>query len=172
MSRTLAAAVAGIVAVTVTVVAAAPPASAAAQPCTGAGMRIFLRDGLLDDDLWLFFPAHHPDEKVYYSAAPAGYGYWSCSLVQGSVGNAVVYLQNGLNECYPGVIGTPLQVDGQFGPKTKAALVKVQQWHGIEANGQYGPQTARTIYHDYVDFRGYPSSCLTLSDFGWPGNSA
>ena len=108
---------------------------------------------------------------MYYRAAPSGYGYWSCSLVQGSVGQGVTRLQINLNDCYPGVIGPQLAEDGQFGNKTKAALIAVQKWHGIEANGQYGPQTARYMSHSYVDFRGYPSSCLTLSAFGWPGDS-
>lgn len=35
--------------------------------------------------------------------------------------------------------------DGDFGPKTKAAVIKVQQAHGLTANGTVRPDTARVI---------------------------
>lgn len=168
MNRRAAIIVAGMLMVG-SVVAGAPAASAAAPRCTGTGHRLFVRpDGSLDNQLWILFPAHSYDTQVY-----GGTGYWSCSLVPGMTNSPGVYdMQATLNQCYPGIIGDRLAQDGNFGSKTKAALVKVQQWHGIEANGQYGPQTARTIYYSYNDWGPGPSGgCLTLTDFGWPGNS-
>ncbi len=44
-------------------------------------------------------------------------------------------------------LGISIRLDGRFGPATRAALVKVQQYHRISADGVYGPQTARTILH-------------------------
>jgi hypothetical protein len=165
MKRRAAIILAGMLAVGA-VVAGAPAASAAAPRCTGAGWRIYIApDGTAYHNLLIFFPAHSPDVRI---PGGQGGGYWSCSLVQGSTGEGVRELQQNLNYCYGDVIGAPLEQDGQFGPLTKAALVEVQRFHRIEANGQYGPQTARTIEHP--KFTGW-GGCITLSDFGWPGNS-
>jgi len=40
-----------------------------------------------------------------------------------------------------------LAKDGDFGPATKAALIRVQQYHRITADGIYGPQTALAMRH-------------------------
>jgi hypothetical protein len=149
-------------------VIAAPPASAAAPACTGTGSRFDLTEyGELNTDLEMFFPAHSHTTYTY-----GGQGFWSCSLVQGSTGNAVDDLQQDINACYyPNVVDELLEPDGRFGPLTKAALVDVQRRHGIEANGQYGPQTARTMYHRYYNWKTASWSCARLEHFGWPGNS-
>ncbi len=167
--RAFGATLAGILVAVVTVVAAAPPASAAAPPCTGWGLRHdVMESGALDPYLRIYFPAHTPDEATY-----GGEGYWSCSLVQGSQGEGVEALQTIINQCYvPSVVEYHLEVDGDFGSLTKAALVEVQRRHGIVANGQYGPQTARTIYHaSYNPFGPVVHGCARLTHFGWPGNS-
>lgn len=159
------------------VVAEAPAASAAAPRCTGRGWRVFrAEDGTYANGAEVYFPAHSPDQVVWGPLAGGpdvivGKGYWSCSLVPGSTGEGVRALQGGLNACYSGIIGTPLITDGQFGTKTKAALIKVQQWHGIEANGQYGPQTARSIFHFFYNWHVGGASCLSMGLAGYPGNS-
>jgi peptidoglycan hydrolase-like protein with peptidoglycan-binding domain len=79
------------------------------------------------------------------------YGEWRCTMRQTNHGDDVWTLQEGLNLCYGTTTGRNLGInllqDGQFGPATKAALIKVQRHHGISADGVYGPQTARTILH-------------------------
>ena len=79
------------------------------------------------------------------------YGEWRCTMRYTNTGEDVRTLQEGLNVCYGTNTGTnlgiSLRLDGQFGPATRAALVKVQQHHHISADGIYGPQTARTILH-------------------------
>ncbi|HEY9641188.1 MAG TPA: peptidoglycan-binding domain-containing protein [Coleofasciculaceae cyanobacterium] len=57
-------------------------------------------------------------------------------LRQGDVGAAVVTLQKLLNEN-----GANLVADGEFGPATKAAVVKFQQQNGLVADGIVGADT-------------------------------
>jgi len=123
----------------------------------------------------IYFPAYNHTEAILAWPTPDyyvinGYGYWSCSLVKGSVGEGVRALQENLNFCYSAVIGPRLDEDGRFGSLTKAALVRVQQYHAITADGEYGPQSARTIYHRMADRSG-GEWCATLAQAGWPGNS-
>ena len=77
---------------------------------------------------------------------------WRCRLWKGMGWNSGTgQLQRTLNRCYYSrinIIGTQLVEDGNFGSLTKAALIKVQQYHGITADGIYGPQTASTIIHE------------------------
>ena len=160
------------------VVGGAPAASADKPRCTGTGWRVFRGDdGWYVNGSEVYFPAHSPDQDVNgpYPAGGevfVGEGYWSCSLVQGSTGSGVRELQSTLNFCYPAIIGTPLSTDGQFGTKTRAALIKVQQYHGIGADGQYGPQTARSTFHRFTDWHaGGGSYCLSLPMAGWPGDA-
>jgi peptidoglycan hydrolase-like protein with peptidoglycan-binding domain len=75
----------------------------------------------------------------------------------GAYGEKVRSLQRSLNLCYAGDSAdtpnavnlgfAPLVADGSFGSRTKAALIAAQRYHGITANGIYGPQTASTIRH-------------------------
>jgi peptidoglycan hydrolase-like protein with peptidoglycan-binding domain len=160
----------------VAVVAGAPAASAAAPRCTGEGERIQFSGGEPSPpgSPIIYFPAHSPDRVVYgipnTPGTEIGTGYWSCSLVQGVNNWGVYKLQVAMNICYANVIGAQLTQDGDFGPRTRAALVKVQQSHQISADGQYGPQTARTMRH--VNQRSNGSIfCRTLSAAGHPGNS-
>jgi ABC toxin-like protein/neuraminidase-like protein/putative peptidoglycan binding protein len=59
-------------------------------------------------------------------------------LNQGSSGPAVKELQQKLNMSQA---GTALVVDGQFGPKTYAAVVAFQQASGLTPDGKVGPNT-------------------------------
>lgn len=57
-------------------------------------------------------------------------------LSQGSAGEAVRTLQKALNG-----VGYNLDVDGDFGPLTRAAVVNFQKIHGLEVDGIVGPIT-------------------------------
>ena len=150
----------------VTAVLAASPASASATPCDGTGHRYYWTpSGGLDTTTIIYFPAHDAWEQTY-----GGTGFWSCSMAQGASGSPVSRLQHDLNQCYSGIIAAPLVEDGRFGTKTKAALVTVQRHHQIEANGQYGPQTAAPCLHTYYSYW-HGEGCLPLEFFGWPGNT-
>lgn len=60
------------------------------------------------------------------------------SLYEGDSGQRVVHLQNIMNFWGWGNVGN---ADGQFGPRTKAAVVEMQKVLKVEADGQYGPTT-------------------------------
>ncbi|SNT63944.1 Putative peptidoglycan binding domain-containing protein [Asanoa hainanensis] len=56
-------------------------------------------------------------------------------------------LQESLDNCYWNIIGAQLVADGDFGSKTRDALVKAQRSHGISADGAYGPQSRQNLSH-------------------------
>ncbi|MCC6129770.1 MAG: peptidoglycan-binding protein [Acidobacteria bacterium] len=64
-------------------------------------------------------------------------------LKVGSSGKDVSNLQTSLN--FLGMAQPVLTVDGIFGPKTKAAVVKFQQSAAVMADGIVGPQTGQAI---------------------------
>jgi len=100
---------------------------------------------------------------------------WRCLMSKGGAQgqSAVQTMQASINACYidPGRISgvDRLVEDGSFGSLTRGALIKVQQYHGIGADGGYGPQTASHMYH-LVDIfyagGSYGSTCLTLGQAG------
>ena len=55
----------------------------------------------------------------------------------GDPASAIKALQRDLNYCY----GSKLVVDGKYGSKTRAAVLKVQRKHKVTADGIYGPKT-------------------------------
>jgi peptidoglycan hydrolase-like protein with peptidoglycan-binding domain len=65
-------------------------------------------------------------------------------LRTGSSGQAVRQLQQCLNHAdltpNPG-----LEVDGEFGAKTEAAVARLQRSAGLVVDGQYGPKTAAKL---------------------------
>jgi hypothetical protein len=95
---------AGLVAGALTMVGvlgSADPASAGVYPrCNGSTWR----QSLVDTATWIETPTYNGD--------------WRCTMRYGEVGNEVRALQRTLNECF----GAALSVDGEFGPKTQAAL--------------------------------------------------
>ncbi|NUO55051.1 MAG: peptidoglycan-binding protein [Hamadaea sp.] len=74
----------------------------------------------------------------------------SCTLHEGILDNqAVSVLQGTLNYCY----GMNLTVDGDFGPKTEAALMEVQRLYGLDDDGWYGVYTRDKISHEPYDYQ-------------------
>lgn len=73
------------------------------------------------------------------SAHAAGCYSWGRTLSQGTSGEDVRQLQIRIAG-YPGYGGV-LATDGQFGPATKAAVVRFQQAYGLTADGIAGAQT-------------------------------
>ncbi|MCP2323615.1 hypothetical protein HDA40_002122 [Hamadaea flava] len=101
---------------------------------------------------------------------------WSCLMSTGATGEPVKALQRALNACYSTYsihwVGghnlgfAQLTVDGVYGSKTKAALTKVQRYHGITADGIYGSQTATNMrFKGEIDNDGLSIStyCHTLN---------
>ncbi|HET9656097.1 MAG TPA: peptidoglycan-binding domain-containing protein [Kineosporiaceae bacterium] len=83
-------------------------------------------------------------QEVYGEAGvPTRDGSLACRLTRGdSTGtdlatSPVYWLQLTLNECY----GAELVIDGNYGSKTRAAVMGVQRDAGIEPDGVYGPTT-------------------------------
>jgi hypothetical protein len=67
----------------------------------------------------------------------------TCQMGQGAQSTAVLYLQYTLNYCY----NAGLSQDGEFGPKTKAALIRAQAAAHAGQDGVYGPETRSKIMH-------------------------
>ncbi|WP_037625292.1 peptidoglycan-binding domain-containing protein [Streptomyces aureus] len=70
------------------------------------------------------------------------------------------YLQETLNYCYGQDLGA---IDGKFGPKTAAALARVQRSLGIDPDGVYGPQTRDKIKWHWMTLEA-SNHCTTLPD--------
>ncbi|KAK3364391.1 peptidoglycan-binding domain 1 protein [Lasiosphaeria hispida] len=86
----------------------------------------------------------------------------NCQLAQGNNSDAVKALQTQLNLCY----GSKLDVDGDFGGKTKTALKAAQKAAGADDDGIYGPETRSRIKFGLY-FNGNPNDkvCKKLSDW-------
>lgn len=86
----------------------------------------------------------------------------ACSLARGNNSPAVKALQTQLNLCYR----SGLDVDGDFGGKTKAALAAAQDAAGANPDGEYGPETRSKLKFGLY-FNGNPSDvvCKKLSQW-------
>ena len=62
-----------------------------------------------------------------------------CIMNSGAKGSGVKTLQYSINECYRP--SPRLALDGDYGPRTKAAVRRVQRRIGTAADGIYGPKT-------------------------------
>jgi len=70
------------------------------------------------------------------------------TLSEGSTGAVVSSLQTVLTNGAPGQWGTtPLGMDGDFGPHTKASVLAFQSWGGVTADGIIGDQTWSVSLH-------------------------
>ncbi|MFF5017339.1 peptidoglycan-binding protein [Streptomyces sp. NPDC001165] len=83
-----------------------------------------------------------------------------CTLRSGASGMQVYYLQDTLNYCYGQDLG---EIDGKFGPKTAAALARVQSSLGLDADGVYGPQTRDKLKWHWTTLQA-SNHCTTLYD--------
>lgn len=75
-----------------------------------------------------------------WMSQPMGYAYYATDCYAGGTygsSDSVKTIQDALNHCN----GANLEVDGSYGPLTKAAVRAVQASHGITVDGAYGPQT-------------------------------
>ncbi|GEO26686.1 hypothetical protein AAC03nite_24710 [Alicyclobacillus acidoterrestris] len=78
---------------------------------------------------------------------PGGWQQTMSTLLQeGSTGDAVKTLQQELNT----VLGIKLTVDGDFGPKTEAAVKSFQQQYHLSVDGIVGPQTESALKAAYA----------------------
>lgn len=121
-------------------VVAAGPAAAASPSC---GQYWQFRTVTRPDGTWgeLFMPVDNQTNRN-----------WRCAMSRGWSGDPVGLLQRSLNQCYwddPGrrVIAARLAEDSSYGRLTRDAVTAVQRYHGIGADGVYGPQTAGTMFH-------------------------
>ncbi|MFE4171665.1 peptidoglycan-binding protein [Streptomyces sp. NPDC056909] len=79
----------------------------------------------------------------------------NCVLGPGNQSVAVVALQNTLNYCYLAPANkTRLALDGDYGAKTKAAVLYAQQQSGAGQDGVFGPQTSSKM-----KWYGYAQGC-------------
>ncbi|MFE2143852.1 peptidoglycan-binding protein [Streptomyces sp. NPDC059456] len=85
-----------------------------------------------------------------------------CTLRSGASGMQVYYLQDTLNYCYGQDLG---EIDGKFGPKTAAALARVQKTLGLDPDGVYGPQTRDKLKWHWMTLNAN-NSCNTLYGAG------
>ncbi|MFF7126433.1 MULTISPECIES: peptidoglycan-binding domain-containing protein [unclassified Streptomyces] len=108
------------------------------------------------------------DYAIYYSGSsnawytkvptvgPQGTNF--CTLRSGASGMQVYYLQDTLNRCYGQDLG---ELDGKFGPKTAAALARVQKSLGLDPDGVYGPQTRDKLAWHWMTLQA-DNHCKTL----------
>jgi peptidoglycan hydrolase-like protein with peptidoglycan-binding domain len=89
-------------------------------------------DGVVGPNTWAALPDGAPMPK----------------LERGSKGDVVMALQTLLTNGAPGQWNvTPQGIDGDFGPKTAAAVKAFQAWGGVAADGVVGDQTWSVPLH-------------------------
>ena len=136
--KTLVMATTALLAVAGAVLVQASPAAAATKLCT--------------------ITVNHQSAGHNMAVPAARDGDDNCLIGNGNLGcfgsgcGAVKTLQGTLNRCY----GAGLVVDGEFGPKTRAALINAQRRAGTSPDGTYGPNTKRAIRHQSNDV---PTRC-------------
>ncbi|AWW41756.1 hypothetical protein DN051_38205 [Streptomyces cadmiisoli] len=94
--------------------------------------------------------------SVYTAYIPSYNTSTNCYMAIGAQGPAVAALQRSLDVCY----GESLVIDGQFGDRTRAALVRAQRTEGIGDDGEYGTQTRDHLKWEYT--RGGAWKCARL----------
>lgn len=106
----------------------------------------------------LNYPEGDRRNEAFAKKLRAGYlGIWNGGLIgtaapvnstlirYGSSGPAVEKLQAGFNTVFPKYPGLPLEVDGDFGPKTELAVREFQRRVGLKVDGIVGEQTAAQL---------------------------
>ncbi|GAA1796897.1 hypothetical protein GCM10009682_18230 [Luedemannella flava] len=127
-----AAGVAAVVAGTAVAVGVASPAQAAAPRCNAVDFMPYIHGG----GGVLELPVYRSGGSITVL----------CTLSYGDSGDDVRQLQWILNYCYK----KSLSVDGQFGPKTRTALMQAQDTENVKVDGIYGPQTAMAFKFPWI----------------------
>lgn len=70
-----------------------------------------------------------------------GHCIMSQGLGVGGFNGAVARLQLAIDVCYPGLRGILGPIDGQYGSRTRDAVIWVQAIEGASRDGVYGPET-------------------------------
>lgn len=89
--------------------------------------------------------------KAYSQPSTSGdYAYWNGKKVvraPGTTVSEVKWMQSALNYCvdYKNLNAGKLNVDGSFGPASKAATMKFQSKYGLSADGSFGPATIKKM---------------------------
>lgn len=105
------------------------------------------------DDGWPHRSAPSPKPAPKPSPKPASADLWpsGVTLRQGSTGNAVKALQYALRDSGLRLSATVGTVDGDYGPKTLAAVEAYQRDEGLAADGIAGPATrASMVSHGFL----------------------
>jgi len=83
------------------------------------------------------------------------------TLRQGSIGNEVKCLQEKLNQS----VNLNLSLDGNFGPKTKEAVVAWQKLKGLTPDGIFGPISRLALADNITNLNNFPLGCTSVSGF-------
>lgn len=94
--------------------------------------------------------------QQYSAPSSSDFAYWNGSRVvraSGTTISEVKWMQAALNYCivYKGLNATKLDVDGSFGPASKATALAFQRTYGLEQDGSFGPSTIqkmKTVLND------------------------
>jgi len=83
--------------------------------------------------------------KNAVTKAPAKVAARFITLKRGVRGSRVVALQQRLNKAFPAYSGTPLRVDGVYGPAVEGVIRDFQRRSGLKVDGVVGPVTASAL---------------------------
>lgn len=96
--------------------------------------------------------ANYTSDYTRYStpSSTSDYAYWNGWRVvraSGTTTSEVKWMQAALNYCimYKGLNATKLDVDGSFGPASRAAVLAFQKAYGLERDGSFGPSTIQKM---------------------------
>jgi hypothetical protein len=83
-----------------------------------------------------------------------------CLLVEGNNTRGVYKLEDALERCY----GQNVNLNNHYGNDTTAAVKRVQDFHGIQVDGKYGPQTANAMFFPVYESDGtFTRICVRFS---------
>ncbi|MET0423099.1 MAG: peptidoglycan-binding domain-containing protein [Actinoplanes sp.] len=84
-------------------------------------------------------PAYNGNQRCYMQQGDGKVDTASLKLLQTAIN--ICYINKGRLAQYGVTQTLSLASPDTYGPKTKAAVTAVQKWHGISADGGWGPQT-------------------------------